>query len=95
MAKSPSFSCTACGNVTTKWAGRCEACGTWNTIQEDAGISKGPAKSLGGKRGSAIHLTDLSTEETPPPRTTSGITELDRVLGGGLVLAAGILIGNG
>jgi DNA repair protein RadA/Sms len=94
MAKSPSFSCASCGNVTTKWGGRCEACGEWNTIQEDAGISTGPAKSLGAKRGSAIHLTDLATEEAPPPRTTSGIAELDRVLGGGLVPASAILVGG-
>ena len=94
MAKSPSFSCASCGNVTTKWGGRCEACGEWNTIQEDAGISTGPAKSLGARRGSAIHLTDLATEEAPPPRTTSGIAELDRVLGGGLVPASAILVGG-
>ncbi|WP_436399473.1 DNA repair protein RadA [Roseobacter sp. S98] len=94
MAKSPSFSCSACGNVTTKWAGRCEACGEWNTIAQDAGISKGPAKSLGNKRGSTIILTDLSTEEAPPPRTNSGIGELDRVLGGGLVNASAILVGG-
>ncbi|WP_299962342.1 DNA repair protein RadA [uncultured Roseobacter sp.] len=94
MAKSPSFSCTACGNVTSKWAGRCEACGAWNTITEDAGISKGPAKSLGAKRGAAVVLTDLATEEAPPPRTTSGIAELDRVLGGGLVPASAVLVGG-
>ncbi|MCV3272427.1 DNA repair protein RadA [Roseobacter sinensis] len=94
MAKSPSFSCSACGNVTSKWAGRCEACGEWNTISEDAGISTGPAKSLGARRGAAIVLTDLATEEPPPPRTTSGIAELDRVLGGGLVPASAILVGG-
>ena len=94
MAKSPSYSCAACGNVTTKWAGRCEACGAWNTISEDAGISAGPAKSLGRKRGAALTLTDLSTEETPPPRTHSGIDELDRVLGGGLVPSSAILVGG-
>jgi DNA repair protein RadA/Sms len=49
---------------------------------------------LGGKRGSAIELTDLSTEEAPPPRTTSGIAELDRVLGGGLVPSSAILVGG-
>ena len=96
MAKTKaSFSCTACGNVTTKWSGRCEACGEWNSISEDSGISAGPAgKSLGDARGRAVALSDLSTEETPPPRTHSGMDELDRVLGGGLVPASAILVGG-
>lgn len=96
MAKTKqTFSCTACGNVTTKWSGRCEACGEWNSITEDAGISTGPAgKSLGESRGRAVALSDLSAEETPPPRTLSGMDELDRVLGGGLVPASAILVGG-
>ncbi len=95
MAKVQSFSCTACGAVHSKWSGRCDACGEWNSIVEDVPISAGPAKkSLGGKRGSRMILTDLRTEETPPPRTGSGIEELDRVLGGGLVRASAILVGG-
>ncbi len=89
------FSCTACGASFTKWSGRCDGCGDWNTIQEDKGISAGPpSKSLGARRGSAVQLTALSTEEAPPPRSHSGITELDRVLGGGLVPASAILVGG-
>lgn len=95
MSKAPSFSCTSCGAVHNKWSGRCDACGEWNSIVEDVPISAGPAKkSLGGKRGSRMELTDLRTEETPPPRTGSGINELDRVLGGGLVPASAILVGG-
>ncbi|KEJ97942.1 DNA repair protein RadA/Sms [Pseudosulfitobacter pseudonitzschiae] len=94
MAKSPSFTCTACGATHTKWSGRCDACGDWNTIVEDAGLSAGGKKSLGANRGSAIQLTDLQTEESPPPRTHSGIDELDRVLGGGLVPASALLVGG-
>lgn len=96
MAKSTtSFSCSACGNVSTKWAGRCESCGEWNCITEDKGISSGPSSaSLGAARGRAITLTDLSTEEAPPPRTHSGLGELDRVLGGGLVPSSAILVGG-
>ena len=96
MAKSKTqFSCTACGNITTKWSGRCEACGEWNTIVEDTPLSSGPsAASLGNSKGRTIPLTDLRTEETPPPRTTSGLDELDRVLGGGLVPASAILVGG-
>ena len=96
MAKaSTTFSCTACGASFNKWSGRCDGCGEWNSIQQDKGISAGPpSKSLGARRGSSLELTDLSTEEAPPPRSQSGIGELDRVLGGGLVAASAILVGG-
>ena len=95
MAKSASFSCSACGAVHTKWSGRCDDCGEWNSISEDVPISTGPkAKSLGGAHGKKVILTDLSTQEAPPPRTKSGIDEFDRVLGGGLVAASAILVGG-
>ena len=93
MSKSsPAFSCTACGASHKKWQGRCDGCGAWNTIIEEAPLSAGP-KSLGHK-GRTIPLTDLATEEDPPPRASSGIDELDRVLGGGLVPASAILVGG-
>ncbi|MGB8813828.1 MAG: DNA repair protein RadA [Paracoccaceae bacterium] len=93
MAKAPlSFTCSSCGAAHKKWVGRCEACGAWNTIIEEAPLSAGP-KALGLK-GRAITLTDLATEEAPPPRASSGMDELDRVLGGGLVQASAILVGG-
>ena len=93
MAKSsPAFSCTACGAAHTKWAGRCDACGAWNSVVEEAPLSAAP-KSLGAK-GRTIALSDLSTEDAPPPRASSGMDELDRVLGGGLVPASAILVGG-
>jgi len=93
MSKSsPVFSCTACGAVHRKWSGRCDACGAWNSIIEEAPLSAGP-KALGAK-GRTIPLTDLATDEPPPPRASSGIGELDRVLGGGLVPASAILVGG-
>jgi DNA repair protein RadA/Sms len=79
----------------SKWSGRCEACGAWNSIVEDKPLTAGPkAKSLGGKRGRSIPLTDLATLEAAPPRTKAGVEELDRVLGGGLVAASAILVGG-
>ena len=99
MAKSTTtFTCSACGASSTKWSGRCDGCGDWNTISEDTGLStSGPtgkaSKSIGARRGSTIELTDLATEEAPPPRTHSGMNELDRVLGGGLVPSSAILVG--
>jgi DNA repair protein RadA/Sms len=93
MAKSsPAFTCTACGAAHAKWAGRCDACGAWNSIVEEAPLSAAP-KSLGAK-GRTIALSDLSTEDAPPPRASSGMEELDRVLGGGLVPASAILVGG-
>ncbi|MEP4248596.1 DNA repair protein RadA [Tateyamaria sp.] len=95
MAKSPSYTCSACAASFSKWSGRCDGCGEWNTITEDAGLSVGPgAKALGSKRGTGIALSDLTTEEAPPPRTPSKMQELDRVLGGGLVPASAILVGG-
>ena len=95
MAKSPSFSCSDCGAVHSKWSGRCDACGAWNTISEDVPLSAGPAaKGLGAARGTTITLSDLSSDERPPERTSSGLGELDRVLGGGLVPASAILLGG-
>ncbi len=96
MAKTPNFSCNACGAKHNKWSGRCDSCGEWNSIVEEVPISAaGPAsKTLGGARGKAVALSDLSSAEAPPPRTQSGIGELDRVLGGGLVAASALLVGG-
>lgn len=94
MNKVPTFVCTACGARHAKWAGKCEACGEWNAIVEEAPLSAGPGKALGTQRGRALELTDLATEEAEPPRTVSGVAELDRVLGGGLVKASALLVGG-
>ncbi|WP_093419506.1 DNA repair protein RadA [Tranquillimonas alkanivorans] len=95
MAKKLNFICQSCGAVHPRWSGRCDGCGAWNSIVEEAPLSAGPAKkTLGAQRGSPVALTDLSTEEAPPPRTTSRIDELDRVLGGGLVPGSAILVGG-
>jgi DNA repair protein RadA/Sms len=93
MARSaPVFTCAACGAVHRKWAGRCDACGGWNTIAEEAPLAAGPKGPVG--KGTAVPLGDLSTAEPPPPRAASGMAELDRVLGGGLVPASAILVGG-
>ncbi len=92
---SATFTCTACGATHSRWSGRCDACGAWNTIHEEAPLSSGPrSQSLGPARGAALTITDLSTEEPPPPRTRSGMAELDRVLGGGLVPSSAVLVGG-
>ena len=94
MANS-NYSCSICGNTTSKWSGRCEACGEWNSILEDIGLSQGPIKSsLGKSRGNYIPLDDLKSTDKPLERTKCNLEELDRVLGGGLVPASAILVGG-
>jgi len=95
------YVCTECGGVAPKWQGRCTACGSWNTLQES--VASDPRSSAGaGGQGDRRHalvdaselqaLNAISAEETP--RFTSGIEEFDRVLGGGLVPGAVVLIGG-
>ncbi|MEE9455196.1 MAG: DNA repair protein RadA [Paracoccaceae bacterium] len=95
MAKSSTFTCSACGAAHKKWAGRCEACGEWNSITEEAALSAGPkGQSLGAMKGHKIALSSLDTKDAPLQRSHFGMAELDRVLGGGLVPASAILVGG-
>ncbi|MBS0122896.1 DNA repair protein RadA [Thetidibacter halocola] len=95
MAKAPlNFVCQSCGAGFSKWSGRCENCGEWNSIQEETPLSSGPKSKALTARGRTIPLTDLASKEAPPPRTASGLDELDRVLGGGLVPASAVLVGG-
>ena len=95
MVQAATFTCTVCATEHSKWTGRCEGCGEWNTIVADTPLSSGPTtQTLGRKRGAPVRLSDLSAQEVLPPRTASGIAELDRVLGGGLVPASAVLVGG-
>src|SRR5213595_16348 len=91
------YACQQCGAVAPKWTGRCEACGAWNSLVEEVPRS-GPPKSLGkgsGRRGSpGIDFVALRGETAGPPRRQTGIAELDRVCGGGLVPGSTILVGG-
>src|SRR5579864_240115 len=90
------FVCQSCGAVTTKWSGRCESCGEWNTIIEEAAPAPGPAGgglARGGK-GRPLEFAGLTGSTPQPPRYRSGIAEFDRVCGGGLVVGSALLIGG-
>jgi DNA repair protein RadA/Sms len=87
----PAFACTACGAAHAKWAGRCEACGAWNTIVEEP-ATDGPRPLAA--RGRRVALSALAAAEPPLARGLSGIGELDRALGGGLVPGAAVLVGG-
>ncbi len=87
------FICTSCGNETPRWQGRCPSCGAWNTLEEytPQPAPKGSASAMGrltppkAKRLSEVH----SSDET---RFTTGMGELDRVLGGGAVRGSLVLV---
>jgi DNA repair protein RadA/Sms len=88
MAKPPKkFVCSACGDVTNRWAGQCGKCSEWNTISEQAQSSVAPitAKLSQSSGGRIMQMNGLDTEVTLPDRIRTGIAELDSVLGGGLV----------
>jgi DNA repair protein RadA/Sms len=96
MARAVSeYVCNQCGNVTTKWSGKCESCGAWNSISEIAG-SAAPPVGRGAKKtkGKSVELAPLAGDDKEPERRTSGINEFDRVLGGGLVPGSATLIGG-
>ncbi len=87
------YVCTQCGAVYPKWSGKCDACGAWNTLAEDAPPETTP-KGLGATRGRKIHFVALQGREKQPPRRQTGLAEFDRALGGGLVPGSAILVGG-
>lgn len=94
MAKArPTYICDACGASSPKWAGQCPDCGEWNSLIESAA----PAAKTGGRSWLGVasevqKLEDVGGEDAP--RTATGLGEMDRVLGGGVVPGAVILIGG-
>jgi DNA repair protein RadA/Sms len=100
MAKPTShFVCQSCGESHPKWGGKCEGCGGWNTLVEEA-IADGPPKGLGGlgggrpKAGKGVEFVPLKGSQQQQPRRLSGINEFDRVVGGGLIVGSATLVGG-
>src|ERR1043165_8267214 len=92
MAKSTlSFVCQNCGAAFSRWQGKCEACGEWNTLSEEGADRPGPRKA--GK-GRLFALEPLAGEAHDAPRLPSGLAELDRVTGGGFVRGSVLLLGG-
>ncbi|HKD48242.1 MAG TPA: DNA repair protein RadA [Rhizomicrobium sp.] len=95
MAKSAiNFVCQSCGASTSKWAGKCEACGGWNTITEEGAAPPTGSSATRRVRGRKFALEDLKCDDLPPSRRVTGITEFDRVCGGGLVSGSALLVGG-
>ncbi len=87
------FVCQSCGSVHGKWAGRCDACGQWNTLVEEVS-AQGRKGKRGPKHGRGLEFVDLSSDTADVDRLPTGSAELDRVTGGGLVEGSALLIGG-
>src|SRR5262245_26193711 len=89
------FVCQSCGAIHPKWMGKCEACGSWNTLAEE-GVRTAPGAMAVpmGQKPKGAGFVDLLAEQPPEQRLSTGISEFDRVCGGGLVAASGLLIGG-
>jgi DNA repair protein RadA/Sms len=87
------YACQQCGAVHAKWTGRCDACGAWNSLIEELPREALP-KGIEASSGRAIGFVGLSGPSMLPPRRLTGITELDRVCGGGFVPGSAILVGG-
>ena len=91
------YVCQSCGSVTSKWAGQCADCGEWNSLVQEAGggtVTPFAAKHDLRSGGRPIQLSGLDADVALPPRLATGIAELDRALGGGLVAGSATLIGG-
>jgi DNA repair protein RadA/Sms len=97
MARNRSqFICQNCGTVYTRWSGKCDSCGEWNTLVEEiagSGIGAEPGARM-VRKGTPFALVPLNGEIEEAPRFATGIGELDRVTGGGFVRGSALLVGG-
>ena len=97
------FVCSNCGETSPRWMGRCPSCGEWNSMTEDVVMTETKSAAASKKAVAvrqtgvtslvASRLSDISTDEEKS-RIITGISELDRVLGGGIVLGSVVLLGG-
>src|SRR6188508_1240223 len=90
--------CQVCGHEEGRWHGRCAGCGEWNSLVEEV-AARGPVRGQGaaapGAAGHAAPVSVSEAEELPvSARLATGLGELDRVLGGGLVPGSLVLLGG-
>lgn len=98
MAKTKArYVCNECGGISNKWAGQCADCGAWNSLSEAPQVAASPTSRNSNWAGQDQLEQILTLDQIPLselPRETSGIEELDRVLGGGLVNGSVVLLGG-
>jgi DNA repair protein RadA/Sms len=87
------YVCQQCGTAHPKWAGRCDDCGGWNTLVEEAARESAP-KGLGSGKGRKLTFVGLDGVAQAMARRLSGMAEFDRVCGGGLVPGSALLVGG-
>jgi DNA repair protein RadA/Sms len=89
------FVCQNCGAVSPRWVGKCASCGEWNTLTEETDAIAPPGTGLARRSsGRVIVLEGLKGNTQEAPRFSTGIGELDRVTGGGIVPGSALLIGG-
>ena len=87
--------CQSCGAVHGKWSGQCGACGQWNSIVEESrSAPPGALKPAASSRTRGVQFETLQSDTPEPPRIVTGVTEFDRVCGGGVVPGSAILLGG-
>src|SRR6185369_7654142 len=96
MAKiSKAYFCQACGAVTARWCGKCASCGEWNSIiLEQTPSGSRVIIAIKGGKGRLATFETLAAATIDSPRLPTGMAELDRVLGGGLVAGSAVLVGG-
>jgi DNA repair protein RadA/Sms len=91
----PTFICQNCGAVYSRWQGKCDSCGEWNTIaEENAAALRPQAPGRAPRKGRLFALEPLTGESHDAPRLSSGMPEIDRVTGGGFVRGSVLLVGG-
>ena len=88
------YVCQECGSVASRWQGQCEDCSAWNTLVEETGATVFEMKHHLQSGGRAMVLAGLDSDIKLPDRASTGITEFDRALGGGLVAGSATLLGG-
>jgi DNA repair protein RadA/Sms len=90
VARAQTFVCQGCGAASSRWSGRCDACGAWNALVEEGSA----ARPRSSRKGRLFVIEPLKGEAHEEPRLGSGIAEFDRVTGGGLVRGSVLLLGG-
>lgn len=93
VSKNGSYACQACGAKSTRWAGKCVTCGEWNTMAEETDAGPPPGSGITkASKGRVVTLETLAGGAAEAPRFSTGMPELDRVTGGGIVPGSALLI---
>jgi len=88
------YVCQECGGAHRKWQGRCDACGAWNTLVEEMPARPASPRGVSARGGRRLELVGLAQAADTPQRLATGLTEVDRAAGGGLVPGSAVLVGG-